>query len=73
MIEPSLIKELRINLRLFHGYKAADVRKMTDQQVLSAYKEAIKDVRIEGCNWAESSKAADQFHANHLKNTFHTK
>jgi hypothetical protein len=43
------IKELRINLRLFHGYKAADVRKMTDQQVLSAYKEAIKDVRIKGC------------------------
>lgn len=24
-------------------------------------------------DWAESSKAADQFHANHLKNTFHTK
>jgi hypothetical protein len=53
MIEPSLtkvIKELRINLRLFHGYKAADLRKMTDQQVLLAYKEAIKDVRIEGCS-----------------------
>jgi hypothetical protein len=28
---------------------------------------------IQYSDWAESSKAADQFHTNHLKNTFHTK
>jgi hypothetical protein len=43
------IKELRIDLRLYYGYTATQVRKMKDSEVIERYKDAIKDIRIGGC------------------------
>ena len=43
------VKEMRIDLRLYYGYTANQVRKMKDAEVQAAYREATKDIRIEGC------------------------
>jgi hypothetical protein len=49
------IKELRIDLRLFYGYTAKQVRKMKDSEVLAAYRKAVEHVRIEGCNQSKNT------------------
>jgi hypothetical protein len=43
------IKELRIDLRLFYGYTATQVRKMKDSEVIERYRDAVKDIKIKGC------------------------
>ena len=42
------IKELRIDLRLYYGYTAKEIRKMKDSVVIDRYKEATKDIKIQG-------------------------
>ena len=46
---PYPVKEMRIDLILYYGYTATQVRKMKDPEVEAAFKEAIKDIKIEGC------------------------
>ena len=48
-VPPYPVKEMRIDLRLYYGYTATQVRKMKDSQVQAAHHEAIKDIKIEGC------------------------
>lgn len=43
------VKELRIDLRLYHGYTAKEVRKMKHKEVIEKYREAMKDYKVYGC------------------------
>ena len=43
------IKDFRLDLRLFYGYSAKEVRKMNDQKVLETYRLHTKDIVIKGC------------------------
>lgn len=47
------IKELRLDLRLFYGYSANEVRKMSDEKVINTYKLHTKDIEIGGCKTQE--------------------
>ena len=46
-VNPYPVKEMRIDLRLYYGYTATQVRKMKDAEVQAAHHEAIKDIKIE--------------------------
>lgn len=43
------IKDIRLDLRLFYGYSAKEVRRMSDAKVIETYKAHTKDIKIIGC------------------------
>ena len=40
------IKDFRLDLRLFYGYSAKEVRKMSNDKVIEVYKLHTKDIKI---------------------------
>ena len=48
------IKELKIDLRLYYGYKAKDVAKMKDSEVVDRHKKATENIRAYGCSWRDN-------------------